>query len=156
MAGQKPKCFIMLAGPNILRYLANYFFLNKFLFTLLWNLMLIFVHFNFNFSHVSDIVQTDYLFTIDIFDIDHLQYTYLLMCSILLIMIIFTHNNNIFFTLCRVQKCLLCGPGKCPLISFYHNKFHSTLTWILWSLLLIWSLHLQFDYFISLWEAIKV
>ena len=145
MAGQKPKCFIMLAGPNILIYLANYFFLNKFLFTLLWNLMLIFVHFNFNFSHVSDIVQTDYLSIIDIFDIDHQQYTDLLMCSILLIMIIFTHNNNIFFTLCRVQKCLLCGPGKCPLISFNHNEFHSTLTWILWSLWLIWSLHLHLD-----------
>jgi len=59
--------------------------------------MLIFVHFNFNFSHVSDIVQTDYLFTIDIFDIDHLQYTYLLMCSILLIMI--THIHNIIILL---------------------------------------------------------
>ena len=125
MAGQKPKCFIMLAGPNIYIYIyinifsELFFTLNfletKFLFTLLWNLMLIFVQFNFNFSHVSDIVQTDYLFTIDIFDIDHLQYTYLLMCSILLIMIIFTHNNNIFFTLCRVLKCLLCGPGKCLL-----------------------------------------
>ena len=28
----------------------------------------------------------------------------------------FTHNNNIFFTLCRVLKCLLCGPGQCPLV----------------------------------------
>jgi hypothetical protein len=30
LAGQKPKCFIMLAGPNIyiLIYLANYFILN--------------------------------------------------------------------------------------------------------------------------------
>jgi hypothetical protein len=76
----------------ILIYLANYFILilleTKFLFTLLWNLMLIFVQFNFNFSHVSDIIQTDYLSIIDIFDIDHQQYTDLLMCSILLIMII--------------------------------------------------------------------
>jgi hypothetical protein len=24
LAGQKPKCFIMLAGPNILIYLANF------------------------------------------------------------------------------------------------------------------------------------
>jgi hypothetical protein len=54
--------------------------------------MLIFVHFNFKFSHISDIVQTDYLSIIDTFNIDHLQYTYLLMCSILLIMITSTHN----------------------------------------------------------------
>jgi hypothetical protein len=25
LAGQKPKCFIMLAGPNILIYLANFY-----------------------------------------------------------------------------------------------------------------------------------
>ncbi len=29
LAGQKPKCFIMLAGPNILLYLANYIFLEQ-------------------------------------------------------------------------------------------------------------------------------
>ncbi len=92
MAGQKPKCFIMLAGPNIyINIFREFFTLNfletKFLFTLLWNLMLTFVHFNSNFSHISDIVQTDYLSIIDIFDIDHQQYTDLLMCSILLIMI---------------------------------------------------------------------
>ena len=114
LAGQKPKCFIMLAGPNILIYLANYFFLNKFLFTLLWNLMLIFVHFNFNFSHVSDIVQTDYLSIIDIFDTDHQQYTYLLMCSILLIMIIFTHNNNIFFHSMPSTKMFTMRAGQMP------------------------------------------
>ena len=45
--------------------------------------------------------------------------------------------------------------GQMPTCLFW-NEFHSTLTWILWSLLLIWSLHLQYDYFISLWEAIKV
>ena len=59
--------------------------------------MLIFVQFNFNFSHVSDIVQTDYLSIIDIYDIDHQQYTDLLMCSILLIMI--THIHNIIILL---------------------------------------------------------
>jgi hypothetical protein len=136
----------------ILIYLANYFILTfletKFLFTLLWNLMLIFVQFNFNFSHVSDIVQTDYWSIIDIFDMDHQQYTDLLMCSILLIMIIFTHNNNIFFTLCRVQKkkkMFTMRAGQMPTYFINHNEFHSTLTWIMWSLLLIWSLPLQFD-----------
>ena len=45
--------------------------------------------------------------------------------------------------------------GQMPTCLF-RNEFHSTLTWILWSLLLIWSLHLQSDYFIPLWKVIKV
>ncbi len=57
--------------------------------------MLIFVHINSNISHISDIVQTDYLSIINILEIDHLQYTYSLMCSILLIMITSNHNNII-------------------------------------------------------------
>ena len=96
LAGQKPKCFIMMAGPNIYINIFSelfYFeFSSKFLLTLLWNLMLTFVHFNSNFSHISDIVQTDHLSIINILDIDHPQYTYSLMCSILLIMITYTHN----------------------------------------------------------------
>ena len=152
MAGQKPKCFIMLAGPNIyiyiLIYLANYFiltFLEKiFLFTLLWNLMLIFVQFNFNFSHVSDIVQTDYLSIIDIFDIDHQQYTDLLMCSILLIMIIFL-LIIITFSLLYAEYKNVYYAGRANAHLFHlHNEFQSN-SWILWSLLLIWSLPLWFD-----------
>ena len=156
MAGQKPKCFIMLAGPNILIYLANYLFWisSKFLLTLLWNLMLTFVHFNSNFSHISDIVQTDYLSIINIFVINHLQYTFSLMCSIPLIMITSTHTNIIL--LLYGTKMFPKWAGQMPTHFNNHNEFHSTLTWILWSLLLIWSLHLQYDYFISLWEAIKV
>ena len=52
-------------------------------------------------------------------------------------------------------KMFTMRAGQMPTCLFW-NEFHSTLTWILWSLLLIWSLHLQYDYFISLWEAIKV
>ena len=86
-------------GQIYINIFSEFFTLNfletKFLFTLLWKLMLTFVHFNSNFSHISDIVQTDYLSIINIFVIDHLQYTFSLMCSIPLIMITSTHNNII-------------------------------------------------------------
>ena len=147
MAGQKPKCFIMLAGPNIyiLIYLANYLFWisSKFLLTLLWNLMLTFVHFNSNFSHISDIVQTDYLSIIDIFDIDHQQYTDLLMCSILLIMIILLIIITFSLLYAEYKNVYYAGRANAHLFHL-HNEFQSN-SWILWSLLLIWSLPLRFD-----------
>jgi hypothetical protein len=107
--------------------------------------------FQLYFSHISDIVQTDYLSIIAILDIDRAPYTCFLMWSLPFIMITFTYNIAILHYLMPSNKRVnLVGRANAHMFHFW-NKLCSTLNWIMWSLLSIWSLSIHFDYSLFLY-----